>query len=282
MKRFARRAGILAATALLAAWPAAGTAAQQDVDERRPARSDVRIEIEEIVVGRIDVTAWDRDEVHITGRLGRDVHALEIEGDERAYEIRAELDDHDWWDDEAEDGRRRDRDRHRDHDADVTLEIRAPNGASLSIEGVTASITVRGIAGRVEVETVTGTIVYAGGARELELATVTGNIDVEAERAERGSFETVQGNITYTGALAASGRYGFETVGGSVTLYLPEDVSASFDIETMMGGIDTDFGVQPRRTQRWVPSQELRFEVGGGAAKVNIETLQGRVQLRKR
>jgi len=64
-------------------------------------------------------------------------------------------------------------------------------------------------------------------------------------------------------------------------LNVPADISASFDVETMMGEIDNEFGQKPRRESRWIPSQELSFTNGSGAAEIMIETLQGSVHIRK-
>ena len=68
---------------------------------------------------------------------------------------------------------------------------------------------------------------------------------------------------------------------GGIDLTVPSDINATFYIETMMGGIDNEFGQEPRRESRWVPSQELRFTNGTGSAEVHVETLQGGVNIRR-
>ena len=68
---------------------------------------------------------------------------------------------------------------------------------------------------------------------------------------------------------------------GSVELVLPANVQLNFHVETMMSKIVNDFGEQPRRTSRWVPSQKLSFRTRGGDADINIETLQGAVRIRR-
>ena len=128
----------------------------------------------------------------------------------------------------------------------------------------------------------TGTIEYSGNAHVLDIATVTGPISVVTSNVGEGDFESVQGNIRFDGGLRPGGEMSFETVGGSVTLVLSADVSAEFEIETMMGDIDNDFGPEPRSTNRWVPSKELSFSTGGGDGEIYIETLQGTITLQQR
>lgn len=279
MSRTWNRATIPAVLAvLLAAWPAAAVP-QGQVRETRTASPDMRLEVDEIVVGSVRITGWERNEMEVVGHLGRDVTSLQIEGGPDRFEISADWED--WDESDWDDDRRRTRNRDRDQDVDVELEIRVPHGASLEVETVTAPIRVSGVHGRIDLETVTGTIEYGGDSTYLSLATVTGSIEASANGLERGQFETVQGNITWSGALARQAQLSFETVGGNIELQLPADVSASFDVETMMGEIDTDFGVQAQRVSRWINTQELHFTAGDGSARVSIETLQGTVRLRR-
>lgn len=269
----------LALLLLTGAAPAPGTPGEQ-VHETRPAAPDMRLEIDDIVVGSVHISGWDREEMEVTGRLGRDVTELTIEGDRDGYRISADWEDwgEDWsdWDDT---GRQRDRDRHRD--VDVDLEIRVPRAASLRVETVTAPVSIDGVDGEVDLETVTGSLDYQGGTDSVSLATVTGRIRAAGGRIARGQFESVQGDISWSGSFARGAEVSFETVGGNVELALPDDASASFDVETTMGDIDTDFEVQAERVNRWVNSQELHFSIGSGGARVSIETLQGRVRLRR-
>ncbi len=260
-----------------------GTAlAQSQIEDRRAVASDVWIEIDEIIVGDIRVVGWENDELLVTGTIGADVDEFVIEGGPESVEIYAEWDEWDEWDEDGENEDRRRRWRGRGHhDVDVILEIRVPHGARLEINGVTTSVHVEQVHGSIEIETVTGTIEYSGNATVLELASVTGSIVAKTSSLMEGSFETVNGEIYFEGAVAPGAELDFEAVNGSVELLLPADVSANFHVETMMGEIVNDFGEQPRRTSRWVPSQELSFRTGGGDADINIETLQGAVRIRR-
>ncbi len=255
--------------------------AQQEIDDRRPVNSDVQLEINEIIVGDIRVVGWETNELLVTGTIGADVDEFVVEGGPESVEIYADWDEWDN-DDGSEDRRRRWRGRGRDRqEVDVTLEIRVPHGATLEINGITASVYVDQVDGAIEIETITGGIEYSGNATTIELTSVTGSIIASTASLMEGNFETVNGEIRFEGDVAPGADLNFEAVNGSVELLLPADVSASFDIETMMGEIANDFGEQPRRTSRWVPSQELSFRTGSGDADISIETLQGAVRIRR-
>ena len=59
------------------------------INETRPLDPRGRIDIDN-VKGRIEVRAWDRNEVRITGTLGDGVEKLVIDGDRNDLEVRVE------------------------------------------------------------------------------------------------------------------------------------------------------------------------------------------------
>lgn len=267
-------AGLIAAGIL--AFPGAALA-QQQIDNTRTVSPTVRVEIEEIIVGHIRVIGVAGNEMTVTGTIGADVDEFVIEGGPDFVEIYAELGS--WDSDDDDHGSRRWRGYEKD--VDIDLEIRVPTGASLEIGGVTATFVVEGVNGVIEIESVTGDITYSGDATMLDLTNVTGSITASVTSVMEANLESVTGRVTFTGDVSAGGELTMENVTGSIELNVPASISASFDIETMMGDIDNEFGQKPRRESRWIPSQELSFTNGGGAAEIRIETMQGSVTIRK-
>jgi len=269
-------AGLIAAGLL--AFPGVALA-QQQIDDTRTVSPTVRVEIEEIIVGHIRVIGVAGNEMTVTGTIGADVDEFVIEGGPDSVEIYAEIGR---WDDEDNHERGRSRwSGSENNDVDVDLEIRVPVGASLEIEGVTATFVVEGVNGSIEIESVTGDITYSGEATMLDLANVTGSITASVTSVMEADFESVSGDMVFTGSVSAGGQLSMENVNGSIELNVPADISASFDIETMMGDITNEFGQKPRRESRWIPSQELSFTNGSGTAEISVETLQGSVTIRK-
>lgn len=274
--------------------------AQTEVHRTIALDADGSVEITNIA-GSVAVTGWDRQEVEITGTLGRNVEELSVEGSGRRVEIEVELP-------------RRSR-----SDSDAHLEIKVPRGASVEIETVSADITGLDLDGRFDAESVSGSIELEGRVRQAEVETVSGRIKLRAAT-EQLSAESVSGNIELTGLTGSveadtvsgsliirqasairnleletvSGRIDFlgdfakgakvdiSSHSGSVLLELPSATSARFKIETFSGGIDNEFGPQAERIDRYSSGKKLEFSAGSGDAEVSIETFSGQVELRRR
>ena len=277
----------------------AALAADSEIERVVPARSDGLVKIVN-VAGSVAVTGWDRDEVEVTGSLGRGVEELRVESRGGSVEIEVELVR-----------------RSRGWDGDADLEIRVPRASELdvevvsadvevsevegevTIEAVSGSIDVRGrlkdldvesVSGSIDVdaevrkvtaESVSGRIVLEGAMREIEAGTVSGRIEIETGEIRRAELESTSGQLEIAGALAAGAEIEAESHSGGVKLSLPSSTSARFDIATYSGRITNELGPPPDRA-RYGPSQELEFTLGGGDARIKIDTFSGSVSLRRR
>ena len=290
---------VAALVGLVAALPA--PAAARDVDKTVQADKDGLVIVENIA-GSIRVEGWDRAEVKITGTLGDDVEDLEVKAGGNKTRIKVEY------------PRKRG-----NIDAGADLVIMAPRGSSLEIECVSAPITVVGMAGdveaasisgdveigtegrRVEAETISGTLTVAaaraeevsvhsisgrlragGGRADVEARSVSAAIDLTFEAFTGLSVESISGDVTASGALDGDGGFDLDLHGGDVTLEVPGDVSADFRIETFSGDIENAFGQKARKTSKYTPGRSLEFSVGGGEARVRINTFSGDVVIRRR
>jgi DUF4097 and DUF4098 domain-containing protein YvlB len=174
-----------------------------------------------------------------------------------------------------------DRTRRTLRDAGADLEIRVPVGSRLEVESISAGVVVEGVEGALDVECISANVEIQGAMRRAEVATVSGGIDLTSEEPlERGSFESVSGNVRVRAPLSPSGRFSFETISGKIDLLLPSDTSAEFDIETFSGEIDNEFGPEAERDSDLIGSTSLEFATGGGGARVEIESFSGRISLR--
>lgn len=286
---------------------AAATGTQQRVDETRHATRHADIEIYN-VAGSVRVIGWDRAEVQVTGTLGQGTDGLEFDSDEDDVYIGVEIS-----------GRGRRGEEPFDQVYGSDLEIRVPEQAHVEIDSLSAAIEVIGVDGEVTITSVRGRvkvegsplelnvdtgsgdiIVNTGSAtQEVDLISGSGSVELSAEGSEV-SAETVGGNITvvgsglrdsifdstagsihFTGDLAASHEYDFESFNGNITLVVPADVSATFEASTFAGGIENDFGYEPRLSERARSGRRLEFEVGNGDAEVSINTFSGSIEIRK-
>jgi len=246
---------------LAIALPAA--AAPLEIDETRSLQPGGSIELE-IVSGSVQISGWDKNQVHIRGTIDERFTGIEIDGSGDSVSIEVEP---------IRDSNKRDR--------NVTdLVIHVPRDCNLELESISASFTIDGIDGELEVESVSGGVEISGGVLGVEVSTISGKIVVQADGAlRRGEFETVSGAVEIHGSLASDGRFSFETVSGDVSLYLAANVSARFEIETFSGDIHNDFGVKAEKTSIYLPAKELSFEIGSGGARVSIESMNGNIRL---
>ncbi|MDH4261171.1 MAG: hypothetical protein OEW16_12840, partial [Gammaproteobacteria bacterium] len=173
--------------------------AAQDVSRRATVAADASINVSN-VQGRVDVTAWDRNEVELTARLESDRDQLEFEATERQVRIRVN----------------RPEGRHRDTDEDAILTIKAPKGARLVVETVSADITVNGLHGEQRLESVSGTIDSQAFDAPVTLESVSGNIVLKGSGGKsRVSTESVSGSTIVSGIR---GAYEGEAVSGNITV----------------------------------------------------------------
>lgn len=288
----------LFAIALLAALSAPLLAATP-IDETRPLDARGKVEIDNLK-GRIEVRAWDRAEVRITGSLGDGVERLEIGNGGSELSVRVRYP------------------RNSRNTEPTTLVLDVPRQASLSIDSVAADVEVNGVAGAsldidsvsgevaavgapaeasvesvsgdlrlnlnsrdVDVESVSGNIALRGrisGAIGVE--TVSGNIDVDSrgERLQRLDSSSVSGDAAIRGALAGGGRITAESVSGDIRITLPKELSARVRGESFSGRLEAPGATIDK--ERFGPGASFEHRYGQGEGEISIETFSGDAVLR--
>lgn len=289
----------LTAIALLAGIAAPAFAATP-INQTRPLDPRGRVEIENIK-GRIEVHAWDRNEVQVTGTLGDGVEKLVVEGGRDHLRVEAKYPERSGW------GRS-------DRTGPTVLVLKVPLQASLDIESVAADVHVDGVAPpQLEIESVSGDIVFAGAPGRadidsvsgnqvltlnsngdvssesvsgditlrgrlkgaLDLETVSGNVQVDSRgEAVRGlSANSVSGDIAARIGLASGGEIRGETVSGNFTLHLPRSLSARVEAESFSGDLDAP-GAKVDK-EEFGPGSSLKTRYGSGAGEIRVETFSG-------
>jgi len=292
-----RMALLTAASLAVIAGPAI---AAQDISKRASVAPDASVDVSN-VQGRVDVTAWDRNEVELTALLESDEDKLEFEATERQVRIRVN----------------RPEGKYHDSDDDAILTLKVPKGARLIVGTVSADITVNGVRGEQRLESVSGTvdtqaydapvtlesvsgeIVLKGNGGKARVSTenvsgstivsgirggyegeaVSGNITAIVAAVDRLRAGSISGDIEINAELTSAARAELESISGTVELTLKPPVNAEFDIESFSGDIENCFGQQARDKSKYVPGSELGFTQGSGGARVIIQTLSGEISL---
>ena len=118
------------------------------INETRDVDADARIDISN-VQGSVKVTGWDRNQVGIEGTLGSGSRGLEVSGNASHLEIKVEGAERSGWFNWGSGS----------NVEDSILDIRVPAGVELSIETVSAEITVNAVSGRlIDIDTVSGKV----------------------------------------------------------------------------------------------------------------------------
>jgi DUF4097 and DUF4098 domain-containing protein YvlB len=243
--------------------------------------------------GEISVGAWDRDELEVRGE--DDEMALMVR--RSGSTVRIARDDRK--------GRRR----------SVDVSVRVPAWVDFEIGGPSLDVSVKGLDGRLDVMSVSGDVWVENAGGPVTVRTVSGEIDVVGARggvdvssqsddvrlrdvtgavvAHSGSgdlelidirsetvrAETQDGDITFSGTIAAGGDYRFFLHHGDASIAMPSNTDARFSVSTFDGDFESDF---PVRLERFTGGREFEFTLGEGRARVEIQVFDGEIRLLER
>ena len=186
----------------------------------------------------------------------------------------------DYCDEEGHHSRRNDDDDDRRNRRDVRVRfiVRVPAGVRVSAGTVNGEMSVRDVSSEVRASTVNGRVRVSNVGGPVRASTVNGGIDVTTSRGPVNA-STVNGGIDVRmAAISGDGEMKFNTVNGSISLEMPPSIDANVEMETMHGSISSDFPVQ--LSGRFGP-RHARGTIGRGGRNIELETLNGSVELRK-
>jgi hypothetical protein len=281
--------------------------ADTPINLTHPATPHARISVSN-AKGQVTISAWNRNEVQVTGTLGEGAAPLAIEGDNGDLEIKVRP---------KGDGSGSWFNWHGDNSMGAsTLDLHVPIGASLDVEVVSAplgidgmdggEISVNSVSGRVRidartpslsVESVSGTVQQSGHAEHADLQTVSGDIlapalgsqadlqtvsgRIQASGGPWKKFDlsTVSGDVQLNGGPAEQGSIDIDSMSGDVQVQVPVDLSASIHASSFSGDLRSDFGQVSEHDHG--PGSELSAEVGGSKGRIHVETFSGDLRIRK-
>lgn len=177
--------------------------AQQRIDERFATDGAGSVEIAN-VSGSISVTAWDRNEIEVTGTLGRGTDRLAIDRDRRNTRIRVVIP------------------RNSRNVQGTDLRIRVPAGKTVSIRGVSAGVTVEGIRGDVDARSTSGDVTVTGAPANVRGGSTSGDVSVSVNTRGQVTASSTSGSVEVAGNVGNG--VSAESVSGhvEVTAVTPE------------------------------------------------------------
>lgn len=272
--------------------------AQTEINETRPLDGSATLSVSNIS-GSVKVTGWNRNEIQVTGTLGKGTEELRITGNQSRMGIEVVLP-------------RMSRNVKPTH-----LVISLPRGCRLEVSTVSADIELDQFDGAIELESVSGDITAVCGAGDVEIASVSGEISLDCDSANtdvesvsgdvrlrgvhgvlsgstvsgdflvegstftRISAESVSGNLQFDCGLAGGARVEVSAHSGDVVFLFAGGLSAECEISTFSGRITNGFGIEGIKNE-YGPGTELNFTAGSGDGRVEISTFSGNVVLKQK
>lgn len=153
--------------------------------------------------------------------------------------------------------------------------------AFVTAKTVDGEITVEGARGKINVSSVNQGIKIAGSSGDITAESINGEITMTRMDAKSIVASTVNGDITYEGAVAAGGRYELTSHNGNITFAVPESSNATFTVRTYNGELTTSLplkGGDPKEAHR---GKRITLTLGTGSADVELESFGGTIRLRR-
>src|SRR3954471_23774609 len=243
--------------------------------------------------GDVNIKVWDKDAVRVEVN-NSDREVVDVNKGEQSVTIRSRS---------VRGGRPR--------SLDYTLSV--PSWMAITVNGTYADVTMEGVGGDVSVETTHGDVKVRGGSGFVSLKSVQGEITLEKakgrvevravnesihladingdlsaestngsiilDRIDSSNVDlyTVNGNISYDGAIKDKGLYRLTTHNGLIAMPIPEKANAALTVRTYNGSFRSTFPIgDPDKKNK-------RFSVtlGNGSAHVELESFGGTIALRR-
>jgi hypothetical protein len=199
-----------------------------------------------------------------------------------------------------------------DYSVNVSYDVTAPAGTSLTIHNLSGDVTIKSISGEISVDVASGDIGISQAARiglikalsgdltltdikstsgldagtmsgdirvdrvqvpRITVTTISGDVIATAVTADSASMKTTSGSVGYTGTLTKTGKYDLQSHSGDVTLTVIGSGGFDLTARTFSGRVQPDPGLGLKVTER----REVRGVVGDGGAAVQATTFSGNV-----
>jgi hypothetical protein len=278
--------------------PMVGMAGGGAVDRKVNAAPNGEVVISN-VSGTVDVRAWDRNEVQVTGHLDDDVERLDVESGNGRTVIKVVVP------------------RGGSNDSDAVLEVRVPRMSTVEVSAVSADVSSRDVLGtqrlksvsgeitadvwgndseirtvsgdltvrgngkpiNLRVSSVSGSLDLSNGAGKLDLVTVSGDARVQMGETTEVRGRTTSGNLELRAKLALNARVELEAVSGDLTVRLPGAEGLSADIESFSGDIHGCLADNVERVSKYGPGVRLNIRAVEAGAHVRAKTLSGDIDV---
>ena len=283
---------------VVCALPLAAFAGGNPIDRKVAADATGEVVISN-VSGTVDVRGWDRNEVQVTGTVGRGVDRVDVDSSSGRTVVKVVLP------------------HGSSHDGSADIEVSVPRGSSVEVSAVSADVTSHGVLGTQRIKSVSGEVTADISGNESEVSSVSGDVTVRGDgkaislrvKSVSGSLDltntagkvdvvtvsgdarvhmgdtsevrgrTTSGNLEVSGKLTRDGRVDVEGVSGDITLRLSAPGGLSMDIESFSGDIEGCLANNVERVSKYGPGTRLNVRTVEAGARVRAKTLSGDIDI---
>lgn len=157
---------------------------------------------------------------------------------------------------------------------DLTVTVpQSWNCIDLDISTTSASVNVTGVtAEELELENVSGSCYFSGcSVEELSVNTVSGNVEYYGNLGKSAECSTVSADCTLAPANAPR-ELSLDSVSGNLILYLPPDCGFTASMDSVSGGISSEF---------FTNSQNGKHTHGDGYCRIALDSVSGDLAIHK-
>ena len=210
----------------------------------------------ENINGAVEITSWDQQVIQVVATIkaddqeDRDRITVDMQQNGRGVKVETRYKKDSSWGF-----------KNNNNSGDVSYSVMVPADIDLSsIELVNGSLVIENVHGDINVELVNGSVKATGLMGSSEISSVNGSIKAKYKSLS-DDFEQVK----------------IQTVNGSIKVYLPENISASVDAETLHGSIKNGFGLS--NDEDSFMGKNLKGDIGSGDARISLESVNGSIKI---
>jgi hypothetical protein len=164
------------------------------------------------------------------------------------------------------------------------------SGGDIEVVDAADRINVQTVGGDLRVEKARGNVTLGTTGGDMEVSEIVGPLSIRSVSSDlilrsiessEVRIQTTSGDVTYEGLVDPKGSYEINAHSGDVHFYVPTGTGASVSLQTYNGDIDSVFPMtlMPGQNLRRTRGQRMEFDIGGGGARIRVETFSGDITI---
>jgi hypothetical protein len=152
------------------------------------------------------------------------------------------------------------------------VEVAAGSG-SVSLSNINGDVRIVAISSSINIKCVKGDVAARVSSGGIESSNIDGDVEMNAS----------SGYVSFTGAIHSERRYRLKVLSGNVDMNIPDSVGFTAVLTSYSGQIERDFQFSHalRNTPPGRKNQGLIGKYGDGRARIELDSFNGHVSLRK-